>query len=73
MHIMRMYDKSTGYTIGLFHSINIALECVKISWQSYPSAIFTLNIEGITVERKGFEPIEYGFEPMRVITKPEHL
>lgn len=73
MYVMRMYDKSNGYTIGLFPNTSIALECIKLSWQSFESATFTLNIDGITVERKGFDPIKYGFEPMRVITNPEHL
>ncbi len=73
MHIMRMYDKASNSTIGLFYSIQLAMDCVKLSWAAYPEASFTISIDGITVERKGFDKVEYGFEPMRVITAIEHL
>lgn len=73
MHLMRMYDKATGNTIALFHSISLALECVKLSWKAYPNAAITLDINGVVVARNGFEDVEYGFEPMRVITAVEHL
>ena len=73
MYIMRMYDKHNNATIGYFHSIQVAMESVKISWGAYPEISYILDINGITVNRKGFDSIEYGFEPIELITTAQHL
>lgn len=62
-----------GKEIGYVSSSYTADESIRISYSAWPEAEFIRRVASMIVRRKGFDDLEFNYEPVMVYSSPTHL